>query len=191
LRADLDPAAFLFDMKLLIIYGAPAAGKHTVGTELARMTGFRLFHNHLSIDCVKPIIDFGSPEFWRVNVDVRAAIISGAARAEIDVIQTFVYDRGVDDHYFMELIDAAEKFGGAVHLVLLVCDKEERKLRMGNESRVRLGKLTDPEAVDRSKCRMDEPFPGRETLIIDTTKLPPEAAAKRIVEHFGLMKIEL
>ena len=50
-------------MTLLIIYGAPAAGKLTIATEIARRTGFKLFHNHVSIDCVKPVFDFGTRPF--------------------------------------------------------------------------------------------------------------------------------
>ena len=40
-------------MKLIFIYGAPAAGKLTVANEIARQTGFKVFHNHLSIDCIE------------------------------------------------------------------------------------------------------------------------------------------
>ena len=47
-------------MKLIIIHGAPAAGKLTIANELGRLTGFKVFHNHLSIDCVKPVFDFGT-----------------------------------------------------------------------------------------------------------------------------------
>lgn len=33
-------------MKLLLLFGNSAVGKMTVGQELARITPFRLFHNH-------------------------------------------------------------------------------------------------------------------------------------------------
>ena len=173
-------------MKLIIIYGAPATGKYTVGTELARLTGFRLFHNHLSIDYVRPFIEFGTDEFWRVTGEVRHALIAGAARSGVDLVKTFVYGKGSDDEYFAKTIAAAESNGGEVRLVLLVCDKQERRRRMGNESRVRLRKLTDPDSVDSCRFIMDQPYEGRETLVIDTTDLPPETTARRIMEHFGL-----
>ncbi|MEO6875756.1 MAG: shikimate kinase, partial [Opitutaceae bacterium] len=35
---------------LVFIVGAPAVGKMTVGDALAKRTGLRLFHNHLTID---------------------------------------------------------------------------------------------------------------------------------------------
>jgi len=181
---------FLFGMKLIIIYGAPATGKYTVGCELARLTGYRLFHNHLSIDYVRPFIEFGTDEFWRVTGEVRHALIAGAARAGVDLIKTFVYGKGSDDEYFAKTIRAAEENGGEAHLVLLVCDKEERRRRMGNESRVRLRKLTDPNSVDSSRFIMDQTFERHETLVIDTTELPPEKTARQIMEHYGLSETE-
>ena len=36
-------------MKTVYIYGAPGAGKLTVGKELSRLTGFSLLHNHRKI----------------------------------------------------------------------------------------------------------------------------------------------
>ena len=39
-------------MKLLIIAGDAAVGKMTVGQEIAKRTGLRLFHNHMSIELV-------------------------------------------------------------------------------------------------------------------------------------------
>ena len=51
-------------MKLIFIYGPPAVGKLSVATELAKLTAFRLFHNHVSIQFVKSIFDFGTKPFW-------------------------------------------------------------------------------------------------------------------------------
>ena len=180
---------FFICMKLIVIYGAPAAGKYTVGTELARLTRFKLFHNHASIDYVKPFLDFGTVEFWRVIGEVRHSLIAGAARAGVDLIKTFVYGKGDDDVYLAKTIAVAEENGGQAHLVLLVCDIEERRRRMGNESRVRFSKLTDPDSVYLSRFIMDQPYDGRETLVIDTTDLPPEDAARRILEHFRLKEV--
>lgn len=174
-------------MKLIIIYGPPAAGKLTVGTQIARKTGYKLFHNHISIDCVKTVFEFGTPVFWDVVGFVRAGMIAEAARQGIDLVHTFCYELEVDDDHFLRLIAAAEDNGGEVHLVLLRCDERERKARIGNESRVKIGKLTDPTSFDRKKqIELSTPLPGRETLIIDTTSVPPDEAAMEIIGHFGL-----
>ena len=173
-------------MKLIVIHGAPAVGKLTVAKELEKLTGYKVFHNHLSIDCVKPIFEFGTPEFWRVIGRVRDLIITEAIREKISLIHTFCYEFGADDEYFRKLIAAAEESGGEAHLVLLLCDDDERRRRIGNESRVKIGKLTNPDRVGASDVELNTPLPGRETLIIDTTRESPEITARRIAEHYGL-----
>lgn len=175
-------------MKLLIIYGAPAAGKLTIATEVARRTGFKLFHNHVSIDCVKPVFDFGTQPFLRMIETIRFAMIAEAAREDVDVIHTFVYAAGEDDEHFAKLIASAEHNGGEVCLVLLKCDSDELKARIGNDSRLKIGKLSDPDAVDRSLTKYDlrSTYPGRESLVMDTTAITVEAAAEEIIRHFSL-----
>lgn len=177
-------------MKLIIIYGAPAAGKLTIATELARRTGFKLFHNHVSIDCVKPVFDFGTPPFMRMIETIRFAMIAEAAREGVDLIHTFVYAFGEDDEHFRRLIASAEDNGGVAHLVLLKCEPDELKARIGNDSRVAIGKLSSPDAVDRSmsKYELRSTLPGRESLVIDTTHVSHEAAAQQIIDHFALVE---
>ena len=41
-------------MKLVFILGDAAVGKMTVGQELMKITGLRLFHNHMTIE---PVIE--------------------------------------------------------------------------------------------------------------------------------------
>jgi hypothetical protein len=178
-------------MKLVILYGAPAAGKLTIATELGKRTGFKVFHNHLSIDCVKPVFDFGTPPFLRMIETIRFATIAEAAREGVDLIHTFVYAFGEDDEHFAKLISSAEDNGGEVHLVLLRCDPDVLRTRIGNESRVRIGKLTNPDSVDGSLSRFDlrSTYPRRDSLVIDTTDLEPCAAASRIIEHFELRTV--
>ena len=178
-------------MKLIIIHGPPAAGKLTIGAEIARRTGFKLFHNHISIDYVKSVFDFGTPAFWRVVGNVRYGLIAEAAREDISLVHTFCYEFGADDEHFAGLIASAEDFGGEVHIVLLTCEDEERRRRIGNESRVRIGKLTNPESVGRTDApEMNTPYPGRETLVIDTTSADPEAVANQIIEQFQLQQLQ-
>jgi shikimate kinase len=57
-------------MKLIFLHGLPGVGKLTVGRELAKLTEFRVFHNHLAVDLVESIFEFGSQPF----VELREAI---------------------------------------------------------------------------------------------------------------------
>ena len=179
-------------MKLVIIYGPPAAGKLTVATELAEQTGYKLFHNHVSIDCVKPVFDFGTPPFVRLVEMIRNETFAEAARENVSVIHTFVYAFGIDDDYFQRKIASVEDNGGEVCLVLLRCDDDIRRERIVHESRVRIGKLTDPDSIELSRQKHDlfSPLPGRESLIIDTAEVKPEEASSRIIEHYGLMDLK-
>jgi hypothetical protein len=47
--------------KFVFIFGPQAVGKMTVGQELAKVTGLKLFHNHMTIDLLEPLFGF-SPE---------------------------------------------------------------------------------------------------------------------------------
>lgn len=49
---------------------------------------FKVFHNHLTIDCVKPVFDFGTAEFWEIVLKLRCEVIAHAARGGIDIIHT-------------------------------------------------------------------------------------------------------
>ena len=51
-------------MKLLLLHGAPAAGKLTVAKALLGMVPGRLFDNHVAIDLALTIFDFDAPGFW-------------------------------------------------------------------------------------------------------------------------------
>ena len=57
-------------MRLIFVYGMPASGKLTVARELAELTGYKLFHNHLVVDLLLSVFAFGSDGF----VELRNAV---------------------------------------------------------------------------------------------------------------------
>lgn len=180
-------------MKLIIIHGAPAVGKLTISRLIAERTGFKVFHNHVSIDCVKTVFEFGSRPFWELITKIRLETFAAAARENVDIIHTFCYAKGPDDKQFQEFIAAVEDNGGEVNCVLLVCDDETRRQRIVADERKQIGKLTDPDSIDISKEEFDlfSPLPGRETLTIDTTEVSPSKAADKIIDHYKLRSNEI
>jgi hypothetical protein len=48
---------------LIVIIGPPAAGKAAVGHELAKVTGFRFFHNHMTAEPVAALFGWGTDRF--------------------------------------------------------------------------------------------------------------------------------
>lgn len=175
-------------MKLIFLYGSPAVGKLTVANEIAKRTDFKVFHNHLSIDCITPVFEFGSPPFERLIELIRSEVVAEAARAGQDLIYTYCYARGLDDPHIELITRAAEDNGAGVHFVLLVCEKNALRKRVLGESRKQYGKVTNVAMMDRffEQYELFEPVPGRDSLVIDNTNLLPERVAEQIIGHYGL-----
>lgn len=96
-------------MTLVFLYGPPAFGKLTVATALARLTGYRVFHNHVTIDMVRSVFDFGEGPFWSLVDRYRVELIEAAAQANIPgVILTFVYAQGTDDAFVRRIVEAVQ-----------------------------------------------------------------------------------
>src|SRR5581483_12374273 len=83
-------------LDLVYIYGPPGTGKLTVGKALAQLTGYKLFHNHLSIDAVRPVFDYGTEPFWRQVHRIRQEMLEEAARCDVSLIYTSVYSHPKD-----------------------------------------------------------------------------------------------
>src|SRR5215213_4193235 len=179
-------------MKLVFIYGSPAVGKLTVANEIAARTNFKVFHNHLSIDCIEPVFEFGSESFGKLINLIRFETVREAARVGQNLIYTFCYARGLDDAHVKKITEVTEENGGEVCFVRLRADREELNKRVTEESRKKLGKAKTVEMMDFFHKTYDlvSPVPDRESLIIDNTNLSAADTAEQIIEHFNLAKIK-
>ena len=72
-------------------------GKLTVGRELARLTGLRLFHNHLTNDLAHEIFPERNADFGDLVARLRLDVFEAAARAEVSLVSTYVYAAGPGD----------------------------------------------------------------------------------------------
>jgi len=185
-----EPSGFLqeFTMKLIIIHGPPAAGKLTVAREVERLAGTKVFHNHLSNDCVSPIFGFGTPSFQRLVEKIRREVFDEAVREDIDLIFTVCYGKTVDDAAMQRLVEPVEAAGGDVGFVLLVCDPADLEKRVVHKDRGEFRKIRSVEGLRKYISKFDfySPVPGRETLRIDTTETTSEETARQIIAQFGL-----
>jgi len=175
-------------MKLIFIYGAPAVGKLTIAREIARQTNFKVFHNHLSIDCIEPVFEFGTKPFWKLVHSIRIETIKEAARVGQNLIYTFCYAKDEDDAHVRKITNAVEKYGGEVCFVLLKCAEKILEKRVLEESRLKYGKANNLKILREilEKYDLFSPVPKRESLIIDNTNLSAEATARKIIEHYKL-----
>jgi hypothetical protein len=160
-------------MKLVFLYGAPAVGKLTVARELAKQTGFKVFHNHLSIDCIEPIFDFGTVSFFKLIELIRVETVAEAARENVNLIYTFCYAKDSDDPHVAKIVESVEAGGGEVCFVLLICERGELEKRVLEESRKQYGKANNLELLNEilDKYDLSSPVPSNESLEIDNTRL--------------------
>src|SRR5687768_16427169 len=80
-------------MKFVVIFGPPAVGKMTVGHELAKITGLKLFHNHMPIDLVLNFFDFREAPFFRLVSEFRRRVLEEVAASELPRLILLSYRR--------------------------------------------------------------------------------------------------
>jgi len=176
-------------MKLVFIYGPPAAGKLTVAKEVAKLTGYKMFHNHMTVDLVSSILDRKSKSFWKLVDLYRLEMFETASKENIDgLIFTFVYDAPGDNPFIKETVKRVEKHGGKVCFVQLYCDVPELMSRVRHPSRRNFTKIRTKTVMKRVLGKRDvfSKVPFKNNLSIDNTDLSPKRAAGKIVSHFRL-----
>ena len=170
-------------MKLVFLHGAPAVGKLTVARELARLTGFRLFHNHLTVDLVSSLFSFGSEPFVLLREQIWLAAFAEAARNNVSLIFTFNPERTVRERFIQDALDVVGLAGGEVLFVELTCTGEELERRIEDASRKEFGKLASIEQYRSLKDAGAFHFPKLPNGIsLDTTNQPAAETAELISE---------
>jgi chloramphenicol 3-O-phosphotransferase len=174
----------MVQMKLVFLRGAPAVGKLTVARELARLTGFRLFHNHLTVDLVSSLFSFGSEPFILLREQIWLAAFGEAARQNVSLIFTFNPERTVRERFVQDTIDTVESAGGQVIFIELTCTEEELERRLQDASRKEFGKLASVEQYRSLKDAGAFRFPKLPNgMSLDTTNQPPAETARLISEY--------
>lgn len=168
---------------LVYLYGPPAVGKLTIATELQRRTRFRLFHNHLTVNALREVFDFGTEAFTAVLHRTRLDVFETAVGHGIDLIFTNNSVWAVPDGRarFAEFANQArlrtESAGGRAVFVQLLAPIEVLEARVGSMPRQQHGKLLDPIRLKEMLERYDPTPLHSDDLVIDTSTLsPPEAA---------------
>ena len=176
-------------MKLVAIYGAPGVGKLTTARALAELTGYKLFHNHLTFNLVSAIFPLLSPPFFELMETIWLATFEAAARAGVPgLVFTFVYAAPEDDGFVARMIETAGRHGAETLFVRLSCDTATHEARVAADGRREMGKMTSVADLRSALQRwnLTAPIAPRPTLEIDNSTLRPEAVARRIAEHFAL-----
>jgi deoxyadenosine/deoxycytidine kinase len=179
-------------MKLVIIYGPEATGKLTIAKTLAHSTGFRLFHNHVSVDVAKVLFDFEDEAFSQLIWDVRLLVFEHAARAKVPgLIFTWAYSHPDFLPYLDRIKSALANYDVELCYVFVSCSLEELKRRVIQQDRSIVGKINSIEALEKQLDKKNhQVIPGTDSLIIDNTNLSPEDATRLIMSHYQFEKSE-
>lgn len=189
-------------MNLIILFGPPAVGKMTVGQELSKLTGYKLLHNHMTIDLVTEFFDFGTPQFGRLVPAFRQMLVAEAAASDLlGLIFTFVwaFDEASDKQFLDGLRDSVSRHGGSTYYAELEAGMEERLVRNRTENRLKHKKMTDCEKTEaflvqaQTQYQMnssgDFPYPEQH-IKINNLHLSAKEAAEQIVQAFELPRHE-
>ena len=189
-------------MNFILIFGPSAVGKMTVGIELEKLTGIKLFHNHASIEPILNFFEFGTPPFARLVDNFRFQIFNEVANSELPgLIFTFVWDLDSDQDkdFVMNACTTFDKASADVTLIELNADLELRLLR--NRHPDRLEAKPSKRDIERSEknlleCEnyrlntngfeLDIPY---KHMSINTNDLTPRQTAQLIVDKLGLDSI--
>ena len=185
-------------MKFIVIFGPPAVGKMSVGQELAKLTGFKLFHNHMTIELLLNFFKFEDPQFRTLISEFRTRVFEEVAASELPgLIFTFVWalDLDSDKKFIDSSCEIFREKGAEVYFVELEAELPERLKR--NEAPSRLTEKPSKRDVTNSrelllehheKYRLNSHgdfFYTHNYLKIENTNLSPYDAAMRIVDTFG------
>jgi hypothetical protein len=190
-------------MHLVMLFGPPAVGKMTVGREIARLTPYRLFHNHATIEPLLGVFDFGTPSFDRLKNEFRTRVIEEAvAQGLPGLVFTVVWalDSAADATVVEQIIAPVVDAGHPVDFVELWSSQETRLGREGTPLRLEhkatkrdvawaKDSLRDWDGRHRLSTGPDQPFPfaGRYPhLRVDNDDLDPAEAAEQVVVGLGL-----
>ncbi len=186
-------------MKLVIIFGPQAVGKMAVGQELEKVTGLKLFHNHINIELVSHFFSYGAEAGKRLVHLFRKEIFEEVAKSDLDgLIFTFVwaFNEKEDWDYIDKVCNIFESKGGTSYFVELEADLDERlkrnksPLRLEHKPTKRNLEFSERELLSSMKKyrlnSMDGEIKRENYMRINNTSIRPEEVALMIKERFSL-----
>ena len=183
-------------MKLVLLVGNGAVGKMTVGQELMKLTGLRLFHNHMTIE---PVLEIFGTFHTDAILQMREVIFREFAKSDnYGMIHTIMwaFDMQEDWDYINHVVEIFKEHNAEIYCVELVAPQEIRLQR--NETPNRLAHKASKRDLASSRERviaMDKKFrlesnpgeiPFENYMRIDNSNLEPDAVAAMIKERFAL-----
>jgi hypothetical protein len=183
-------------LKFVLIFGAQAVGKMTVGQELVKITKLRLLTNHTTWEFVHE--HFGG-DFGDASDRLKEIILEEFSKSDkYGLIYTCCmnYDNQEEWDGLWQITNMFKKVNAEIYYVELVTSQEIRLQRNKTENRL-LNKASktkieksNKNLIDADKiCRFvsnDGEIPFENFIKIDNSNLAPYVAAKMIKDKFLL-----
>lgn len=185
-------------MDIVIIVGPQAVGKMTVGEELEKRTGLKLFHNHMTIDLILRFMT------WEEGIDLiltlREEIMKRVAKHQSipGMIITFIwaFNQDADWNYVKNIVEIFQEHN--VYFVELNSDVDTRLKRNVSENRLekkwtkRNTEWSNNELQNSmQKHRMislENEVPYDNYLRIDNTNLSAQETTDLIIKTFDIKR---
>ncbi|MFZ4845179.1 hypothetical protein ACOYX7_05975 [Enterococcus casseliflavus] len=193
-------------MSLIVLIGAQAAGKMTVGKELEKRLDAKLLFNHQTIDLFANFLGYSPAAFALSNqtqIELFKAFVQNEANNTTkSIIFTVLigFDQAGDLAFLQEIAQLFTDAQQKVYFIELVADIEERLKRNCHEDR--LAVKPSKRALDFSRNELLSSFenyrleslpqelttlfPTIPSLKINNTHLSPDEVSQTIIAHFSL-----
>ena len=188
-------------MHMIMIVGPPAVGKMAVGLEIAKKTGYKLLHNHGTIELIIPIFEYGTPKFNILNNEFRQRIFEEVASSDLPgFIFTYVssFDLDVEKTHMEGITKTFEEKGHTECYVEFYAplsirlERNKHPLRLDAkhskrdivQSAQRVAKMDKKYVMNSTE---DYPFFFQDNYVkIDTTQLSAEKTAEMVLSTFAI-----
>ncbi len=169
----------------------------SVGYELAKLTGLKLFHNHMTIDLVLNFFEFGDRRFQTLVNEFRRRMFEEVAASDLPgMIFTYVWalEQESDRKFIDDSCRIFRDRGAEIYFVELEADLSERLKR--NESEFRLSQKPLKRDLEKSRDKLLEDsanyklnsnndfFYAENYLKLHNTNLSALDAARKISDTF-------
>lgn len=176
----------------------------TVGLELEKLTGLKLFHNHMTIDLVRRFFDWGDPKFHKLIQEFRIRIFEEVSTSPLPgMIFTYMwaFDHPEDKEELDKYTSVFKIANAEIYYVELYATQEVRLKR--NISELRLANkppkrdiikserlLIESDKIYRLNTINDEFYYKDNYIKIDNTEMEAEDVALQISKAFNIDLIE-
>lgn len=183
-------------MKLVFIFGSNAVGKMTVGQELAKQTGLRLFHNHMMIEPVLDVFGEFRPDVIKELRDIVFREFASSGKYGLIFTMAVAFDIKEDMDYIEHIKDMFRPYDTEFYYVELIAPQSVRLRRNTTKNRLlykpskRNTSISEKLLIHDDLVYRMESYSGEITfdnyLKFDNSDIEPDCMAEIIKNYFEL-----